>query len=255
MITIIMMKAVVMTIYGVGGIIVVIIIILVIAASSKKNRTTDTTAKDYPNVNYTSQKNRREAYVRNQIRSENVANEIRKIDKYFNDEQFITWAKNLFVKLQTAWSERDWETIRPLETEALFEQHSKQLQGYIDRKQINKMERICVNYAELVSFEQDNEKDILVIALNSSMLDYIVDEESKKVLKGSKDNRLTNTYKLTFIRKKGIVTEEGTETVKTTNCPNCGAPTKITSSGKCEFCGAVITIGAHDWVLGDMERY
>lgn len=193
-------------------------------------------------------------YVRSQVRSEAVADNVRKVDKHFNDEQFLAMVKNLFVKLQTAWSERNWETIRPLESEALFEQHEKQLKGYIDRKQINKIERICVNFAELVSFAQDNEKDILVVALNSSMTDYIIDEESGKVLKGSKDHRVTNTYKLTFIRKKGIVTEEGTDEKKTTNCPNCGAPTTITSSGKCEFCGSVITIGAHDWVLGDMER-
>lgn len=199
--------------------------------------------------------NHRVTYTRNQLRSEAVADEIRKVDKYFNDEQFLSWAKNLFVKLQTAWSERNWETIRPLESESLFEQHSKQLQGYIDRKQINKIERICVNYADLVDFSQDNEKDILIVALNSSMIDYIINEENGMVLKGSKDNRLTNTYKLTFIRKKGIVTTEGTEKLNTTNCPNCGAPTTITSSGKCEFCGAVITIGAHDWVLGDMERF
>mgnify|MGYP003483048992 CR=1 FL=1 len=37
------------------------------------------------------------------------------------------------------------------------------------------------------------------------MLDYIVDEATGNVLKGSKDNRLTNTYKLIFTRKKGII--------------------------------------------------
>lgn len=194
-------------------------------------------------------------YVRSGVRSEAVANKVREVDKFFNDEKFLSWVKNIFVKLQTAWSERDWETIRPFESESLFEQHSKQLQGYIERKQINKMERICVNYAELVSFNQDSEKDILIVALNSSMTDYIIDEETGKVLKGSKDTRLTNTYKLTFTRKKGVLTEEGTEQVHTTNCPNCGAPTTITSSGKCEFCGSVITIGSHDWVLTDMERF
>ena len=131
----------------------------------------------------------------------------------------------------------------------------KQLKGYIDRKQINKMDRISVNYAELVSFNTDNEKDTLVVALNSSMNDYIVDEVTGKVVKGDKDRRLTNTYKLTFIRKKGVLTSEGTDKVSTTNCPNCGAPTTITSSGKCEYCGAVITTGDHDWVLNGMERF
>lgn len=197
----------------------------------------------------------RSSYVRSQYRSDQIAERIVNVDPHFNKEQFLSFAKNTFIKLQNAWSERDWETIRPLESESLFEQHSKQLQGYIQRKQINKMERICVNFAEFVSFSQDNEKDTLVIALNSSMTDYIIDEVSGKILKGNKDYRVTNTYKMTFIRKKGILTEEGTGELKTTNCPNCGAPTKITSSGRCEYCNSVITIGSHDWVLSDLERF
>jgi len=220
-----------------------------------------TTYSNIPRNNYTNnypnrgKYSNRVYYNRNQARSESVANEVRRVDKFFNDEQFLAFAKNMFIKLQTAWSNRDWEIIRTIESESLYEQHSKQLQEYINKKQINKIERIGVNFAELVSFAQDNEKDILVVALNSSMLDYIIDERSGMILKGSRDNRLTNTYKLIFIRKKGVITESGTAETKTTNCPNCGAPTNITSSGKCEFCGSVITIGAHNWVLGDMERY
>ena len=48
-------------------------------------------------------------------------------------------------------------------------------------------------------------------------------------------------------------TKEGTADTNTTNCPNCGAPTKITSSGKCEYCGSIITTGEHDWVLSGLE--
>ena len=60
-------------------------------------------------------------------------------------------------------------------------------------------------------------------------------------------------YKMTFERKTGILTPEGTAEVKTTNCPNCGAPTKITSAGKCEYCGSIITTGANTWVLSGLE--
>lgn len=194
-------------------------------------------------------------YVRNEFRSKTVGEKIRETDKFFNDEKFLSWAKTSFIKLQNAWTARDWESIRPIESESLFEQHSKQLMEYIERKQINKMDRISVNYAELVSYTTDNEKDILVVALNSSMNDYIIDEVTNKVLKGDMNRRITNTYKLTFIRKKGVLTGEGTDKVNTTNCPNCGAPTVITSSGKCEYCGSVITTGDHDWVLNGMERY
>ena len=38
------------------------------------------------------------------------------------------------------------------------------------------------------------------------------------------------------------------------NCPNCGAPTQITSAGRCEYCGSVITTGEYNWVLSNLER-
>ena len=235
--------------------VVMVVVILVVSSSKPQTSYSNIPRTNYHN-NYPNRENysNRTYYNRNQARSESVANEVRRIDKFFNDEQFLAFVKNTFIKLQTAWSNRDWEIIRTIESESLYEQHSRQVQEYINKKQINKIERIGINFAELVSFAQDNEKDILVVALNSSMLDYIVDERSGMILKGSRDNRLTNTYKLTFIRKKGVITESGTAETKTTNCPNCGAPTNITSSGKCEFCGSVITIGTHGWVLSGMTR-
>ena len=60
-------------------------------------------------------------------------------------------------------------------------------------------------------------------------------------------------YRLTFMRKAGVKTKEGTNAKSTTNCPNCGAPTQITSAGKCEYCNSVITTGEHDWVLSNLE--
>ena len=179
---------------------------------------------------------------------------IKQIDSLFNKEEFIASAKTLFVKLQQAWTDRDWSVIRVFETNELYEQHKSQLQGYIDNNQINVMDRICVNYAQLFDFKQEGDKDILVVRLNSRMADYIIDATTKEVLKGNKNTEYVNTYLLTFIRKKGIQTKEGSSKINTTNCPNCGAPTQITSAGECEYCGSVITTGEYNWVLSNLER-
>ena len=184
-----------------------------------------------------------------------VLSDIRAVDEFFNEDKFLAWAKSTFVKLQECWTKRNWEEIRTFETEELFEQHSTQLKRYIEKKQINVMDRIAVNYANLYSFTQDNDKDTLKILLNSSMIDYIKDEETGKILKGDTTTRRNTTYLMTFIRKKGVKTQESGEEMKTSNCPNCGAPTKVTSSGKCEYCGSIITIGKHDWVLSNLEPF
>lgn len=47
----------------------------------------------------------------------------------FDDVKFLEWSKNLFITLQTAWTQRDWEKIRTFEKEELFEQHNTQVTG------------------------------------------------------------------------------------------------------------------------------
>lgn len=191
----------------------------------------------------------------NELDEETVINQIKTIDPLFNEEEFSSWARDLFIKLQYAWSDRDWSEMRYFETKELYEQHYNQLQRYIINRQINKMERVSVNSVRYLSFEQTEEKDVLSVVLNSKLIDYIIDEGTGQVVKGDKNTYKFNNYKLTFVRQKGIKTKPGEKKLKVTNCPNCGAPTEITSVGKCSYCGSVITTNEHDWVLSNLERY
>ena len=192
-------------------------------------------------------------HVKNTDNTSNVEAQIREIDPMFSAENFMSFAREVFVKLQYAWMDREWEKIRPFESNELFEQHKEQLQYLIDKNQINVMERICVRHTHLNSFRQDGDKEILVMTLKSAMKDYTIDAITKKVVQGDPNEDVYMTYTLTFMRKAGVKTKEGTDKKSTTNCPNCGAPTKITSSGKCEYCGSIITTGEHDWVLSGLE--
>ena len=189
-----------------------------------------------------------------EITEETIITRIQENDKNFNADEFKAFAKDVFIKLQNAWTDRDWEKIRTFETNELFEQHKAQLDGYIRNNQINVMERICVNWVKLKAFAQSGEKEILTVDLNSRMGDYIIDATTKKVLQGNKTEEYTNTYQLKFIRTKGEKTPEGGQKVNITNCPNCGAPTKIMTSGRCDYCGSVITTSKHGWALGNLER-
>ena len=223
---------------GIPGIIIFIIILYISYKSKGKNGQQMQTP-----INITPQVD--ESVVESQVKA---------IDELFNKEEFIAWSKTLFVKLQEAWMARDWSTIRFFETNELFEQHQRQLQGYIDNHQINMLERICVKSARLSEFKQIGDKDVLTVELSSKMIDYIVNDETMKIVIGDKTTERHSTYKLVFVRKSGVKTKPGMDTVNTTNCPNCGAPTKITSSGQCEYCGSIITTGEYNWVLSNLEK-
>lgn len=233
--------------FGVGfGTIIFIIVVAIIISANSKNK------KGPRNYNLGAIPTRPMPVV-DPSKSHIYAERIKEIDPNFSEEKMISFAKDLFVKLQNAWTARDWEPMRPFETESLFEQHKAQVQGYIDTNRINVMDRIAVNYAYLYNFRQEGDRDILEIALKSTMKDYIIDATTNQLLEGSKTQDRTTVYKLTFERKTGVLTSEGTAQIKTTNCPNCGAPTEITSAGKCEYCGSVITTGANTWVLSGLE--
>ncbi len=178
---------------------------------------------------------------------------IQKNDQSFSKDKFIAWTKEVFIAMQMAWTARDWSKIRPFEKEELFRQHEMQLQEYINLGRINVMERINVNQAWMVNYERDSQYETLTVYMQTRMVDYIIDEKTKKVLKGNPNQDCFMNYLLTFMRKTGVLTDPATSNHSTVSCPNCGAPCKVTSAGECQFCGSIITTGEHDWVLSNLD--
>jgi hypothetical protein len=177
---------------------------------------------------------------------------IRENDPDFSAQKFLSWAEEVFITLQEAWTKRDWRIIRPFECEALFNKHSKQLDEYIRNNTINVVERVCVDKSALSDYSTDNRYEYLTVYLKARMHDYIIDATTNEVVKGDKNRVFNSGYYLKFMRSLGVKTTFNSGK-NTTNCPNCGAPTQITSAGECEYCNSVITTGEHDWVLCDLD--
>lgn len=190
----------------------------------------------------------------NQLTGEALTKKIKEVDPAFSEEAFIAWVREVFIKIQQAWSSRNWKIIRPFESNELFSQHSTQLQEYINNNKINMIEKIAVKSCGLRGFKQDGDKEVMTVELRAVMRDYVIDATTRQVLESDPSTDYDMTYIMTFARKAGVKTKVGTSNKSTTNCPNCGAPTEITSSGQCEYCGSVITTGEHDWVLTDIRK-
>ena len=57
-----------------------------------------------------------------------------------------------------------------------------------------------------------------------------------------------------FMRSVGVKTTSAADNNMTGhNCPNCGAPLNISSTGVCEYCGSTVTTGLYSWVLSDFS--
>ena len=184
--------------------------------------------------------------------TEQITEFIKQNDENFDTEQFLLWAKNIFITIQTAWAKRDWEKIRTIEKEELFEQHNTQLQEYIRLGRINVIENINVSNAYLHKLVIDDNYEHLTVSMFVTMNDYIIDEKSGKVLMGNKKEVFDTIYQLTFIRRKGIKTAFANGAIANV-CPHCGAAVNSASAGRCEYCGSIIHTGEFNWVLSDME--
>ena len=221
----------------IGAIIFVIVLVLIFTkmCGGKKKKSEDNSNRIIP-YDFTPQ----------------IAGFIQQNDANFNVEQFLEWSKNVFVTLQTAWTQRDWEKIRTLEKEELFEQHNTQLQEYIRLGRINVMENINVSNAYLHKLVIDDNYEHLTVSMFVTMNDYIIDEKSGKVIMGNKKEVFDTIYQLTFIRRKGIKTAFVNGAIANV-CPHCGAAVDSASAGRCEYCGSIIHTGEFNWVLSDME--
>ena len=182
-----------------------------------------------------------------------VAAQIQAIDPAFSSDKFIGFAREVFMTIQAAWTAKDWKPIRPFESETLFNTHKQQLDEYIRMGKTNVIEKIAIKHCSLHSFVQDGDKEVLTVALNAVMRDFVIDDNTGKVIESDPDRDWYMRYEMVFNRKAGLKTDPGKKGNSITNCPNCGAPTEVTSSGQCAYCGSVITNGEHDWVLSDIH--
>ena len=226
------------------GLIAVVVIIIAYRIMKKKSKDTD-----YINKNVNNQANSEVTMDYSGV----VAEEIRATDPDFSSDKFIGFAREVFMTIQQAWTAKDWKPIRPFESEALFNQHKQQLDEYIRLGKTNVVEKIAIKHCSLHAFKQDGDKEVLTVWLNAVMRDYVIDDKTKKVLESDPNRDWYMKYEMVFNRKAGLKTDPGKKGNTITNCPNCGAPTEITSSGQCAYCGSVITNGEHDWVLTDIH--
>lgn len=227
--------------------IILVVIFIKLGKSGKLKSLLSRNSKTNNVNNYTSTNNT------SNYSSDEVASKVRETDPNFSEDKFIGWTREVFIKLQQAWTDRNWKIIRPFESEELFNLHNTQLEEYIKNNKINVIEKINVSYCALTDFRVDGDKEVMTVELHAIMRDYVIDATSKKVLESDPNKDWNMQYIMTFNRKIGVKTHAGTSNKSTTNCPNCGAPTEITSAGQCSYCGSVITTGEHDWVLTDIR--
>lgn len=184
-------------------------------------------------------------------RTQEIEAIIKADDQNFSASDFIAFGKEVYIDIENAWCKRDLTPVRPVMHENLYNTTERQVQAKIEQGVVYHYESIAINTAYLTSFIRDSQFEYLTMYLNARMIDYQVDEKTGNLIRGDKTTRWDMRYKMKFMRTVGVKTKEEVSQTKGHNCPNCGAPLEITSSGICEYCGSVVTTGQYSWVLSD----
>lgn len=225
---------------GITDLVIVLVIIVAVLYFSNKRQQTSHTAPPVRNEN--------KMYTLPE-RNEIISQVIQKHDSAFTATDFVSFARQVYLDIQDAWMKRDLEPVRAVLHQNLYQQTERQLEQKRAQGIVNYLERISVNTAYLTSYKKDKEYEYLSVYLAASMIDYQVKEQTGEVVYGDKSTRWNLKYKMTFVRTLGSKTRSAKEKDTGWTCPNCGAPLKGTSFGKCEYCDSVVTTGLYDWVL------
>ena len=167
----------------------------------------------------------------------------------YNQDRTFGRFQHVFNTLQSAWSQRDLEAIRPFETDNLFQNHRYCIEEYQRQKLRNVLDDVLLEKIQVVKIRSDKFYDAITCRMRASVKDYTVDEAGNVVCGSRRKVRRFTEY-WTFVRGRGVA-EAAHDDV---HCPNCGAELKISMTGICEYCESKVTSGRFDWVLSEIQQ-
>lgn len=147
---------------------------------------------------------------------------------------------DIYKKIQNAWSNFEYDTLRRLTTDELYNTYKMQLEALQLKNQKNIMTDIVILKIKIVNLKEENGILSVETYLNVSMYDYVVDSKDK-VIRGTKKRKANIEYLITFVKTN----KKSKETI----CPNCGAKVDLVSSKKCDYCGSTIVVDSKDFVM------
>lgn len=143
----------------------------------------------------------------------------------------------IYVKIQDAWMNFDYEELRKNCTDELYNQYISQLEILKLKNQQNKMRDYKLKNCIIENISTGNGLIAIKIFASISLVDEMWNMADNKVIKGG---LMTNNYEMTFIKN---------EIEKISYCPNCGSKIEETASTECKYCHTPIVKLSNNWVL------
>lgn len=161
------------------------------------------------------------------------------IQKYlpdYTEEQLLKELYEIFVQVQEAWMNFDYNTLEKYCSNVLFESYRSDLKALEEKHGKNIMKDFELISSNIRNIEKRDNKVVVEMYLFVSFYDYVINEETNEVLRGNMDAPVRNPYDLEFIM---YLEEMG-------NCPSCGAPL---TGRECSSCHTIVDHKKNTFVL------
>ena len=187
-------------------------------------------------------------------------------DPSFTMQDFEGKVKEVFLELQSAWSNLDWEKTRPLQTKSLYQTNLFWIERFRRRRWCNRLDDPTLLKVFPVKIEKDAFYDTITVRITAMGKDYTLNENNE-VISGSKSVPVEFREYWTFIRRTGFCAAEAKDEAmaddfsggqdgakEAQHCPNCGAPVPDAAAQECPYCGSVIESSEFDWTLAFIDQ-
>ena len=155
--------------------------------------------------------------------------------------------KTYFLNIYESWSQRNWQAVRHLLSDRLFEANQFWLALYAENNWFNRLDNLIINKIELAKIGTDAYYEAITVRIFATCNDYTEDANGK-IVGGSKRKPRSYSEYWTFVRRTNAKPHTAPYSLK--QCPQCGAPAdNMGQSGQCGYCGSKISTGEFSWVL------
>ncbi len=159
----------------------------------------------------------------------------------FDEKAFLQDGYKIFLDIENAWMNFEMEKVRNVITDEMFNMYESQLSSMEIKGEQNIMKDFVLKDCAITSCVKQNDNIEVTTKYIIEFYDYIINKETKKVLRGSSSRKLRMYYDLTFIMSASQQ--------KIDKCPNCGAPVDVNSAGICPYCHSKIIGENTTWVM------
>lgn len=150
----------------------------------------------------------------------------------------------MYKELNNAWMNKDLDPVRHLLTDELYNMYLMQLDTLIENKQTNIMKDYLFISGHVASRVIVGDVEKIKVIFRIRCKDYIISDETGKVVRGKASDVLDYIYELDLVRDNGK---------KNIICPSCGAQIRGKDGVVCSHCGTVVHINTSQLRLANKK--